>query len=84
MDTQKVSNQWRRYGGGQFDVAFDNYVKTLNILPQKTSDVLNPLKVNRKTIHAVPKYEIQIRWKTGENCSSLRVKTFLLFLVLTL
>ena len=40
---------------------------------------LIPLEVDHQTVHAVPKYEIQIRCKIGENCSSLEVKTFLLF-----
>ena len=42
------------------------------------------LEVDRQTIHAVPKYGIQIRCITGENYSFLEVKTFLSFLVFTL
>ena len=38
---------------------------------------LIPLEVDHQTIHEVPKYEIQIRCKIGENCSSLEVKTLL-------
>ena len=41
------------------------------------------LEVDHQTIHVVPKYEIQIRRKIGENCSSLEVKTFLLLFGLT-
>ena len=59
-------------------------MKTLNILPQKTSDALTLLEVDRLTIHMVLKYGIEIRGKTAENCSSLEVITFLSFLVLTL
>ena len=44
---------------------------------------LIPLEVDHQTIHVVPKYEIQIRCKIGKNCSSLEVKTFLLFFGLT-
>ena len=44
---------------------------------------LIPLEVDHQTIHVVPKYKIQIRCKIGENCSSLEVKTFLLFFALT-
>ena len=44
---------------------------------------LIPLEVDHQTVHAVPKYEIQIRCKIGENCSSLEVKTFLLFFGVT-
>ena len=44
---------------------------------------LIPLEVDHQTVHVVPKYEIQIRCKIGENCSSLEVKTFLLFFGLT-
>ena len=45
---------------------------------------LTLLEVERQTMHAVPKYEIQLRRKTGENCCSLEVKTFSSLLVLSL
>ena len=44
---------------------------------------LTPSEVDQQTIHVMPKYGIQIRCKTSENCSSLEVKIFLLFLALT-
>ena len=65
-------------------MAFYNHVQTLNVLPKKTSDFQTSLEVDRQTIHSVPKYGMQIRCKTGKNCSSLKVKTFCRFLVLTL
>ena len=53
-------------GRGHRDEAFENYVKTLNILPQKTSDALTLLEVDRLTIHMVLKYGIEIRGKTAK------------------
>ena len=46
------------------------YVKTLNILQQKTTMPLTLLNVDQQSIHALPKYGIQMQCKTGENCSS--------------
>ena len=41
--------------------------------------LLIPLEVDHQTIHVVPTYEIQIRCKIGENCSSLGEDLFIVF-----
>ena len=42
---------------------------------------LTSLEADWQTMHAVPKYGIQIQRKTDENCCSLKVKTFVSLLV---
>ena len=43
---------------------------------KKPAMPLIPLELDWQTMHAVPKYGIQIRRKTGLSCCSLAVKTF--------